>query len=221
MLKLEDTYSHKGQRKALVELIKKKGIQDEAVLNAINTIPRHFFFESALHSHAYEDKAFPIGEGQTISQPFTVAFQTELLQVEPGDKVLEIGTGSGYQASILYLLGAELHTIEYQKNLYEKAKKFLPKIGIKVNFYHGDGSLGLPSQAPFDKILVTAAAPVVPKSLLQQLKVGGVLVIPIGGRLSQKMMKFTKRAPKKIIQEEFENFAFVPLVGKEGWNKTE
>ncbi|MDN3671004.1 protein-L-isoaspartate(D-aspartate) O-methyltransferase [Echinicola jeungdonensis] len=217
MLNLEDTYSHKGQRKALVELIKKKGIQDEAVLNAINTIPRHFFFESALHSHAYEDKAFPIGEGQTISQPFTVAFQTELLQVEPGDKVLEIGTGSGYQASILYLLGAELHTIEYQKKLYEQTKKFLPKIGIKVNFYHGDGSQGLPSQAPFDKIIVTAAAPEVPKSLLQQLKVGGILVIPIGGRLSQKMMKFTKRSPKKIIQEEFENFAFVPLLGKEGW----
>lgn len=217
MLKLEDTYRHKGQRNALVKLLEKKGIQDANVLQAINTLPRHFFFDTALDSHAYEDKAFPIGEGQTISQPYTVAFQSELLEVKPGDKVLEIGTGSGYQASILYLLGAEVHSIEYQKNLFDKTKKFLSKLGISVHFYFGDGSQGIPSHAPFDKIIVTAGAPVVPTSLLKQLKVGGILVIPVGDRKTQKMMKLTKKTEKKIIQEEHDNFAFVPLLGEEGW----
>ncbi|GAB3647608.1 protein-L-isoaspartate(D-aspartate) O-methyltransferase [Echinicola sediminis] len=217
MLKLEDSYSHKGQRKALVKILEDKGIMDRKVLKAIGTIPRHFFFDSALHSHAYEDKAFPIGEGQTISQPFTVAFQTELLALQPGDKVLEIGTGSGYQAAILYLLGAKVHTIEYNKKLYDRTRKFLPKIGIKVNFYHGDGSLGLPEQAPFDKIIVTAGAPVVPTSLLKQLKVGGILVIPIGDRKTQRMVKFIKQTDKKISHESYSNFAFVPLLGEEGW----
>ncbi|WP_186756625.1 protein-L-isoaspartate(D-aspartate) O-methyltransferase [Echinicola salinicaeni] len=217
MLKLEDSYSHKGQRKALVKTIENKGIMDKKVLNAIGTIPRHFFFDSALHSHAYEDKAFPIGEGQTISQPFTVAFQTELLNIQPGDKVLEIGTGSGYQAAILYLLGAEVHSIEYNKKLYQRTKKFLPKIGVNINFYHGDGSLGLPEQAPFDKIIVTAGAPIVPNSLLKQLKIGGILVIPIGDRKTQRMMKFIKKTAKQVSQESYSNFAFVPLLGKEGW----
>ncbi|UCS92813.1 protein-L-isoaspartate(D-aspartate) O-methyltransferase [Echinicola marina] len=217
MLKLEDSYSHKGQRKALVKTLENKGIMDKKVLNAIGTIPRHFFFDSALHSHAYDDKAFPIGEGQTISQPFTVAFQTELLNVQPGDKVLEIGTGSGYQAAILYLLGAEVHSIEYNKKLYQRTKKFLPKIGININFYQGDGSLGLPEQAPFDKIIVTAGAPVVPNSLLKQLKIGGILVIPVGDRKTQKMMKFIKKTAKQVSQESYSNFAFVPLLGKEGW----
>lgn len=217
MLKLEDSYSHKGQRKALVKTLENKGIMDKKVLNAIGTIPRHFFFDSALHSHAYDDKAFPIGEGQTISQPFTVAFQTELLNVQPGDKVLEIGTGSGYQAAILYLLGAEVHSIEYNKKLYLRTKKFLPKIGINIHFYQGDGSLGLPEQAPFDKIIVTAGAPVVPNSLLKQLKIGGILVIPVGDRKTQKMMKFIKKTAKQVSQESYSNFAFVPLLGKEGW----
>jgi protein-L-isoaspartate(D-aspartate) O-methyltransferase len=217
MLKLEDSYRHKGQRRELVNLLRTKGISNEEVLKAINAVPRHFFFDSALHSHAYEDKAFPIGEGQTISQPYTVAFQTSLLDIKPGEKVLEIGTGSGYQAAILFLLGADLHTIEFQPKLYEKTKKFLPKLGAKINFYHGDGSKGLPSQAPFDKIIVTAGAPVVPTSLLKQLKVNGVLVIPVGDRKTQKMMKLTKVGPNKIMQEEFENFAFVPLLGDEGW----
>ena len=217
MLKLQDTYRHKGQRKELVKLLRGKGIKNEAVLEAINTVPRHFFFDSALDSHAYEDKAFPIGEGQTISQPYTVAFQTELLQIQAGDKVLEIGTGSGYQASILHLLGAEVHTIEYQKKLYEKTKKFLHKLGIHMHFYFGDGSQGLPSKAPFDKILVTAGAPIVPTSLLKQLKVGGILVIPVGDRNTQKMMRLTKQTDTTILQEAFENFAFVPLLGKEGW----
>ncbi|WP_113922753.1 protein-L-isoaspartate(D-aspartate) O-methyltransferase [Cognataquiflexum aquatile] len=217
MLKLEDSYRHKGQRKELVKIIRQKGIKDEAVLNAINTLPRHFFFDSALDSHAYEDKAFPIGEGQTISQPYTVAFQTELLKIKPGDKVLEIGTGSGYQGAILHLLGAEVHTIEYQKKLFDRTKKFMAKLGIHLHFYFGDGSKGIPEQAPYDKILVTAGAPVVPNSLLKQLKVGGILVIPVGDRKSQKMMKLTKITETKIEQEEFDNFAFVPLLGMEGW----
>lgn len=217
MLKLEDSYRHKGQRKELVKTIRKKGIQDEAVLEAINTLPRHFFFDSALDSHAYEDKAFPIGEGQTISQPYTVAFQTELLQIKPGDKVLEIGTGSGYQGAILHLLGAEVYTIEYQKKLYDRTKKFLAKLGIHLHFYFGDGSKGLPENSPFDKILVTAGAPIVPQSLLKQLKIGGVLVIPVGDKNTQKMMRLTKKSETKIVQEEFDNFAFVPLLGAEGW----
>jgi protein-L-isoaspartate(D-aspartate) O-methyltransferase len=217
MLKLQDSYRHKGQRKELVKLLRQKGVKDEAVLDALNTVPRHFFFDSALDSHAYEDKAFPIGEGQTISQPYTVAFQTSLLSVCPGDKVLEIGTGSGYQAAILHLLGAEVHTIEYQKVLYEKARKFLPKIGIQLQFYFGDGSLGLPLQAPFDRILVTAGAPVVPKALLKQLKIGGILVIPVGDRKNQKMLKLIKQTESQIIQEQHDSFAFVPLLGKEGW----
>lgn len=217
MLKLEDSYRHKGQRKALTKLLKQKGIKSEAVLNAINTLPRHFFFDSALDSHAYEDKAFPIGEGQTISQPYTVAYQTELLEIKPGDKVLEIGTGSGYQGSILYLLGAEVHTIEYQKKLYTKTTKFLTKLGIQLHTYFGDGSMGLPVEAPFDKILVTAGAPVIPNSLLKQLAIGGMLVIPVGDRATQKMVRLTKKSTSQIIQEEFDKFAFVPLLGKEGW----
>ncbi|SIT00517.1 protein-L-isoaspartate(D-aspartate) O-methyltransferase [Belliella pelovolcani] len=217
MLRLEDTYRHKGQRKALVSILRSKGIKNEAVLEAINTLPRHFFFDTALDSHAYEDKAFPIGEGQTISQPYTVAFQTELLEIKPGDKILEIGTGSGYQASILHLMGGIVHSIEYQKKLYDRTKKFLTKLGIPINFYLGDGSQGIPSQAPFDKIIVTAGAPVVPNSLLKQLNIGGILVIPVGDRNTQKMMKLTKKTEKQIIQEEYDNFAFVPLLGEEGW----
>lgn len=217
MLKLVDSYLHKGQRRGLISTIRKKGIQDEAVLDAINQIPRHFFFDSALLSHAYEDKAFPIGEGQTISQPYTVAFQTSLLQVKPGDKVLEIGTGSGYQAGILYCLGAKVHTIEYKPALYERTRRFLPKIGVKVQHYQGDGSLGLPEKAPFDKIVVTAGAPVVPKALLEQLAIGGMLVIPVGDRKSQQMLRLTRQTDKKILRENFDNFSFVPLLGDEGW----
>lgn len=217
MLKLVDSYLHKGQRRGLISTIRKKGIQDEAVLDAINQIPRHFFFDSALLSHAYEDKAFPIGEGQTISQPYTVAFQTSLLQVKPGDKVLEIGTGSGYQAGILYCLGAKVHTIEYNPALYERTRRFLPKIGVKVQHYQGDGSLGLPEKAPFDKIVVTAGAPVVPKALLEQLAIGGMLVIPVGDRKSQQMLRLTRQTDKKILRENFDNFSFVPLLGDEGW----
>ncbi len=218
LLKLEDTYLHKGKRKALVALLREKGIKSERVLDAINKLPRHFFFDSALVSHAYEDKAFPIGEGQTISQPYTVAFQTELLDIKPGDKVLEIGTGSGYQGSILHLLGAEVFTIEYQKKLYEGTKRFLARLGIEMKLFYGDGTGGLPENAPFDKIIVTAGAPVVPESLVQQLKIGGILVIPVGSRGKQTMLKITKKSTKEVQREEYEGFAFVPLLGKEGWN---
>uniref|UniRef100_UPI0040475894 protein-L-isoaspartate(D-aspartate) O-methyltransferase n=1 Tax=Algoriphagus sp. TaxID=1872435 RepID=UPI0040475894 len=218
MLKLEDTYLHKGKRKALVAELRKKGIQNESVLEAINTLPRHFFFDTALISHAYEDKAFPIGEGQTISQPYTVAFQSSLLEVIPGDKILEIGTGSGYQASILHLLGAEVISIEYQKKLFEHTSRFLQRLGIQLQLFYGDGTGGVPAHAPYDKIIVTAGAPVVPEALIHQLKIGGILVIPIGDRSKQAMVKITKKSATEIQREEFDGFAFVPLLGKEGWN---
>jgi protein-L-isoaspartate(D-aspartate) O-methyltransferase len=217
MLKLEDTYLHKGKRRALVAELRVKGIKSEKVLEAINTLPRHFFFDTALISHAYEDKAFPIGEGQTISQPYTVAFQTELLDVKEGDKILEIGTGSGYQGSILHLLGAEVYTIEYQKKLFEGTQRFLKRLGIEMHLFYGDGTGGLPQFAPYDKIIVTAGAPVVPEALIQQLKIGGILVIPVGDRKRQAMVKITKKTAKDIVREEFDGFAFVPLLGKDGW----
>lgn len=218
---LEDNYKHKGKRKALVKEIHKKGIKDENVLNAINTVPRHYFFENAFLEQAYEDKAFPIGEGQTISQPFTVAFMTELLQVNPGEKILEVGTGSGYQACILLELGAKVFTIECVKPLYEKVKVFLPKIGYRPRFMLGDGSKGWPTQAPFDKIIVTAGAPQVPQSLIDQLKVGGKLVIPVGSKQRQSMLCITKVDDKKLKKEEFNYFAFVPLRGEKGWNSND
>ena len=219
MLKLEDTYLHKGKRKALVAELRKKGIQNEQVLEAINTLPRHFFFDTALISHAYEDKAFPIGEGQTISQPYTVAFQSSLLAVTPGDKILEIGTGSGYQASILHLLGAQVVSIEYQQKLFDHTRRFLERLGIQLQLFYGDGTGGVPALAPYDKIIVTAGAPVVPEALIQQLKIGGILVIPVGDRSKQSMVKITKTSATEIQKEEFEGFAFVPLLGKEGWDK--
>ena len=218
MLKLEDTYLHKGKRKALVAELRKKGIENEAVLEAINTLPRHFFFDTALISHAYEDKAFPIGEGQTISQPYTVAFQSSLLEVAPGDKILEIGTGSGYQACILHLLGAQVISIEYQKKLFDHTSRFLQRLGIQLQLFYGDGTGGVPAHAPYDKIIVTAGAPVVPEALIKQLKIGGILVIPVGDRSKQTMVKITKKSATEIQREEFEGFAFVPLLGKEGWN---
>jgi protein-L-isoaspartate(D-aspartate) O-methyltransferase len=219
MLKLEDTYLHKGKRKALVAELRKKGIDNEQVLEAINTLPRHFFFDTALISHAYEDKAFPIGEGQTISQPYTVAFQSSLLAVSPGDKILEIGTGSGYQASILHLLGAQVVSIEYQQKLFDHTRRFLERLGIQLQLFYGDGTGGVPALAPYDKIIVTAGAPVVPEALIQQLKIGGILVIPVGDRSKQSMVKITKKSATEIHKEEFEGFAFVPLLGKEGWEK--
>jgi protein-L-isoaspartate(D-aspartate) O-methyltransferase len=212
----EDNYRHRGLRNKLVRTLRKKGIKDERVLEAIGKVPRHFFFDDALLEHAYQDKAFPIGEGQTISQPYTVAFQTEKLQVRPGDKVLEVGTGSGYQACVLLELGAKVFTIEYNRNLYEKARTFLPSMGYRPTFFHGDGSKGLPSRAPFDRIIVTAGAPSVPSALLEQLADGGILVIPVGDRERQQMVVIRKK--DGILQEErYDMFAFVPLLGAEGW----
>lgn len=206
-------------RRSLVKTLKGKGIQNPAVLDAIGNVPRHFFFEKAFIDHAYQDKAFPIGEGQTISQPYTVAFQTELLELKPGDSVLEIGTGSGYQACILLEMGARVFTIEYNKVLFDRTKDFLPKMGYKPRFFWGDGSKGLPAFAPFDKIIVTAGAPVVPKALIEQLKDDGKLVIPVGDDKTQRMVRITKKEDNKLVKEEFDNFSFVPLLGKHGWKE--
>jgi protein-L-isoaspartate(D-aspartate) O-methyltransferase len=213
---IDDNYKLRGLRNKLVKKLREKGIHDDAVLGAIGRVPRHVFFENALVDHAYQDKAFPIGEGQTISQPYTVAFQTEKLEIRPGDKVLEIGTGSGYQACILVELGAKVYTIEYNRKLFEIAKDILPRLGYKPYFFHGDGSKGLASKAPFDKIIVTAGAPVVPFALTDQLAEGGILVIPVGDREKQRMMQIRKKNGK-LIRTEFSDFAFVPLLGQEGW----
>jgi protein-L-isoaspartate(D-aspartate) O-methyltransferase len=213
---IEDNYRQRGLRNKLVKKLRQKGILDEAILGAVGKVPRHVFFDDALLNHAYEDKAFPIGEGQTISQPYTVAFQTEKLSIKPGDKVLEIGTGSGYQACILLELGAKLYTIEYNQKLYQKAREFLPLMGYRPYFFYGDGSKGLPAKAPYDKIIVTAGAPVVPLALTDQLAENGVLVIPVGDREKQKMVKITK-SKANLLKEEFDYFAFVPLLGEGGW----
>lgn len=213
---LEDNYKQRGLRNKLVKILRNKGISDARVLDAIAKVPRHVFFETALLEHAYQDKAFPIGEGQTISQPYTVAFQSEKLEIKPGDKVLEIGTGSGYQACILVELGAKVYTIEYNKKLYDRTKVFLPTMGYKPYFFLGDGSKGLPAKAPYDKIIVTAGAPIVPSALTEQLKEGGILVIPVGNRDKQLMLRIVKRNGQ-LVKEEFDHFAFVPLLGKEGW----
>jgi protein-L-isoaspartate(D-aspartate) O-methyltransferase len=214
----EDNYKQRGLRNKLVKTLRLKGILDEKVLAAIAKVPRHIFFDDALLIHAYEDKAFPIGEGQTISQPYTVAFQTEKLEIKPGDKVLEIGTGSGYQACILLELGAKVFTIEYNLVLFQKTKETLPKLGYKPFFFQGDGSKGLPAKAPFDKIIVTAGAPAVPQALTNQLAENGILIIPVGNRESQKMLRIRKRNGK-LTQEQFDAFAFVPLLGQEGWGQ--
>jgi protein-L-isoaspartate(D-aspartate) O-methyltransferase len=214
---LEDSYKHKGMRRLLVKEVASKGITSTKVLGAIGRVPRHFFLDPIFDIHAYEDKAFPIGEGQTISQPYTVAFQTELLDVKQGDKILEIGTGSGYQATILLELGAKLYTIEYQKKLFERVAKFLPSIGYQANFYCGDGSKGLKEKAPFDGIIVTAGAPTIPDELIAQLKIGGRLIIPVGDSKKQRMILIQKISRTKVTKKEFAYFSFVPLLGEKGW----
>jgi protein-L-isoaspartate(D-aspartate) O-methyltransferase len=215
---LEDNYKQRGLRQKLVKKLVEKGIRDEAVLAAIGKVPRHVFFENALLQHAYQDKAFPIGEGQTISQPYTVAFQTEKLAIRPGDRVLEIGTGSGYQACVLLELGATVYTIEYNRKLFERTRDFLPQLGYRPFFVFGDGSKGLPAKAPFHKIIVTAGAPVVPQALTDQLAEGGILIIPVGDRQKQSMLRIRKKNGQ-LMKEEFDNFAFVPLLGEGGWKK--
>lgn len=208
-----DTYKHKGLRTQLVQTIRNKGIMDINVLNAIEKVPRHFFFDSSFLNFAYEDNAFPIGSGQTISQPYTVAFQTELLEIKKGDKVLEVGTGSGYQACILAEMGARVYSVERQKSLYAKALKFIPSIGYIVKLFYGDGYKGLPAFAPFEKIIVTAGAPFIPDALVSQLKIGGILVIPVGGGDIQIMTTVTKISESECIKREHGTFRFVPLLG--------
>ena len=210
---MEDTYRHKGLRKRLLEKLKSKGIKDEAVLEAMNEIPRHFFLDKAFEEMAYEDQAMPIDEGQTISQPFTVAYQSQILSVEKRMKVLEIGTGSGYQAAVLAKMGARVYTVERHEKLYLKAQKMLNILKIQnVRCYFNDGNRGLGEFAPFDRILVTCGANEVPQLLLSQLSVGGMMVIPIGESDSQIMTRITKTSEHNFYYEEFDNFKFVPFL---------
>lgn len=214
----EDTYRHKGLRKKLVEGIRKKGITDEKLLEAINNIARHFFLDSAFDEVAYEDRAFPIGEGQTISQPYTVAYQSQLLEVKSFEKILEVGTGSGYQACVLAELGAQVYTIERQKKLFDSNKTFsFLKKYLSIKLFYGDGYEGLPTYAPFDKILITAAAPEIPVKLIEQLKPGGMMVIPLGSGDVQQMIRITKLENGSLKEEVFDYFSFVPMIeGKKG-----
>lgn len=213
MRRYEDSYKQKGLRRQLVDSIRQKGITDENVLTAINNIPRHYFLDTAFEGIAYEDRAFPIGEGQTISQPYTVAYQSQLLEIKPFEKVLEIGTGSAYQACVLAELKANVFTIERQKKLFDQVKQFPFKSRYPtIRFFYGDGYEGLPTYAPFDKVLVTAAAPQIPEKLLQQMKLGGKMVIPVGGHEVQRMLRITKISDTEYDQEMFDNFSFVPML---------
>ena len=215
--KFIDNYREQGARKRLVEVLRKKGIEDERVLAAIGKVPRHYFFDETFWNQAYKDIAFPIGAGQTISQPYTVAYQTELLHIKKGDKVLEIGTGCGYQTCVLMEVGAKVFTIERQEKLYERTIQVLPYMGYKPKFFLGDGSVGIASDAPYDKIIVTAGAPTVPDLLLKQLNIGGILVIPVGDEKSQKMVTVLKTSENDYERHVLDTFRFVPLVGDRAW----
>lgn len=209
----EDNYRHKGMRKKMVEELRNKGISDENVLAAINNVPRHFFLDSSFLEFAYQDKAFPIGSGQTISQPSTVAFQTSLLNIRKNLKVLEIGTGSGYQACVLAEMGAKVFSIERQRNLYMKTKSFLAEFKYHIKTFLGDGNKGLPTYGPFDRIIITAAAPEIPQNLVEQLKVGGMMVIPLSeNETHQTMLRLTKQDDGSLMRESFGDFRFVPLL---------
>ncbi len=209
----EDNYRHKGMRRSLVEELKNKGISDENVLNAINAVPRHVFLDSSFLDFAYQDKAFPIGSGQTISQPFTVAFQSSLLEIKKNMKVLEIGTGSGYQACVLAEMGAKVFSIERQRKLYTKTKAFLAEFPYRIKMFLGDGNKGLPTYGPFDRIIITAAAPEIPQALIDQLKVGGMMVIPLSENEScQTMLRLTKQEDGSLSREEYGDFRFVPML---------
>ncbi len=212
MNQLIDSYRHQGLRKKLTEEIRSKGIQNEEVLAAINEVPRHFFLDSSFLEIAYQDKPFPIGSGQTISQPYTVAFQTELLDVKKNMKVLEIGTGSGYQACILDIMGARVYTIERHHSLFIKTRKLLDSMNCRAKLFYGDGYKGLPAFAPFDRILITAAAPKVPDELLQQLKIGGMLVLPLGSGDTQVMTRIIKHDDNHLEKEQHGYFRFVPML---------
>lgn len=208
-----DTYRHKGMRKKLIDGLRDKGIVDENVLEAMLRVPRHLFFDSAFVDRSYEDKAFPIGEGQTISQPYTVAYQSSLLNVKRGEKVLEIGTGSGYQAAVLFEMGAKVFTVERQRKLFDKTRQVLPAMGYGgIKLHYGDGFEGLPTFAPFDKILITAGASEFPEKLMSQLKAGGLMVIPLGSDDVQYMKRFTRLPDGSFAEETFDTFKFVPLL---------
>lgn len=210
---------YKQRRKRLVDTLRNKGIKDERVLEAFSMVPRHKFVDTALADRAYKDTALPIGKEQTISQPYTVARQTELLEVKPGEKVLEIGTGSGYQATILCELGAEVYSIERHKELYEKARSILRELGYRVQLKLGDGTMGWSAYAPYDAIVVTAGAPVVPDELVKQLNVNGRLVIPVGDASRQVMKRIIKIRKDEYEEENYKDFKFVPLIGEKGWNQ--
>lgn len=211
---LQDNYRAKGLRKQMVDALRNKGITDETVLAALNEVPRHVFLDSSFVEMAYQDKAFPIGSGQTISQPHTVAFQTQLLKVERGMKVLEIGTGSGYQACVLAAMGAKVFSIERQRNLYFKTKDILEQLSFRVKTFLGDGFEGLPTYQPFDRIIITAGAPDVPKTLVEQMKTGGIMVIPTDNPDGdgQTMLRLTKQPDGTLRREEFGDFKFVPML---------
>jgi protein-L-isoaspartate(D-aspartate) O-methyltransferase len=217
MVSLSDR-KYKQRRSALADQIREKGIKDERVIEAIRTVPRHVMVDTAFESRAYEDTALPIGSGQTISQPYTVAVQTELLQVKEGSRILEIGTGSGYQAAVLCQMGAEVYSVERQDELYHRAKKLLQKLGFRPHLKLGDGTLGWNAYAPYDGIVVTAGAPVVPEDLVKQLSVGGRLVVPVGNQESQVMIRITRVSEDIYEEEQFKHFKFVPLIGKKGWD---
>jgi protein-L-isoaspartate(D-aspartate) O-methyltransferase len=209
---LKDTAKHQGLRNQLVTLLKEKGITDKDVLEAIKKLPRHLFLNSSFADYAYQDKAFPIGAGQTISQPYTVAFQSQLLEVKKEDKILEIGTGSGYQTAVLFLMGAKVYSIERQNELFKQTSVLLPKLGIRPkHLSFGDGYKGLPNHAPFDSIIVTAGAPVIPQALMAQLKIGGRLVIPLGEE-NQIMTLLIRKNETQFEKHEFGDFKFVPLL---------
>ena len=215
---VEDTYRAKGLRKQLVDTLRAKGITDEAVLSAIGEVPRHVFLDSSFVELAYQDQAFPIGSGQTISQPHTVAFQTQLLQIEKGMKVLEIGTGSGYQACVLAAMGAKVFSIERQRNLYFKTKEILEQLPYRVKTFLGDGFEGLPTYAPFDRVIITAGAPDIPEALIDQMKANAIMVIPMDNPDGdgQTMLRITKLEDGALKKESFGGFKFVPMLKEIG-----
>ena len=215
--KFIDNYRERGARKQLVKHLEARGIDDRRVLEAIGKVARHFFFDETFWNQAYRDIAFPIGDGQTISQPYTVAYQSQLLHINRGDRVLEIGTGSGYQTCILLELGAEVFTIERQESLYNRTIQVLPYMGYKAHFFLGDGSCGIAEHAPYDKIIVTAGAPFVPEKMLNQLRLGGLMVIPVGDEKLQKMVTILRVGENDFERIELDTFRFVPLVGDQAW----
>ena len=215
----EDNFKHQGMRKKLIDQLRSKGIDNEDVLSAMMKVPRHFFLDLAFLNQAYSDHAFQIGAGQTISQPYTVAYQTSLLNIKKGEKVLEIGTGSGYQTSVLFELGAKVFSIERQKELFDRTKDLLPAMNYSPKLFYGDGYKGLPGYAPFDKVLITCGAPFVPEELVKQLKVGGIMVIPVGAGEVQIMNLITKISETEIEKKELKNFKFVPMLENKEWGK--